>query len=520
MKNIKYDYQITTNPHFQDERFGNSPELTTQLESLYIEVLENKNKKIIDKLTKLITQFPKSPQLKNFLSVAYSLQKKHEKAIEVNDWILVEHPDYLFAKINETNNSIKKGLFENVPKILGDSLELKALYPERELFHIAEVTGFLKIVIRYFCAIKDLERAEERFEILKEIDAEHPDTIEAELFIYKLRLNNSNKRGEEEKILRITPTNLKAIPVTKITKPPIFNHSEIENLFKFDLKISADLLTSIIALPRESLIIDLHAVLNDAVSRYDYFIDEGYSENDFAFPLHALLLLKEINATESLDFILEFLSHDYEFLSFWFNDHLTETLWHIIYKLGFNDIDKLKSFLLKPGICTYSKTAVTEALCQMVLLYPDKRTEILNIFAELFDKVSKAKITDNLIDTEFLGLAISDTLDCNFKELLPIIKQLFDKHYVAIGICGNYSSVEKEFNKTRKLKPRNVSDNIIELYNDIFNSWAGYKDDGDNNYNYPYESVIEPAVSNKTNRNDPCICGSGLKYKKCCLSKN
>ncbi|MFO0322017.1 MAG: SEC-C metal-binding domain-containing protein [Bacteroidota bacterium] len=31
---------------------------------------------------------------------------------------------------------------------------------------------------------------------------------------------------------------------------------------------------------------------------------------------------------------------------------------------------------------------------------------------------------------------------------------------------------------------------------------------------------IEQDVSNKINRNDPCICGSGLKYKKCCINKN
>ena len=28
--------------------------------------------------------------------------------------------------------------------------------------------------------------------------------------------------------------------------------------------------------------------------------------------------------------------------------------------------------------------------------------------------------------------------------------------------------------------------------------------------------VRKPAVSNKVGRNDPCPCGSGKKYKKCC----
>jgi len=27
-------------------------------------------------------------------------------------------------------------------------------------------------------------------------------------------------------------------------------------------------------------------------------------------------------------------------------------------------------------------------------------------------------------------------------------------------------------------------------------------------------------VEKKPGRNEPCICGSGKKYKKCCLNKN
>ena len=34
--------------------------------------------------------------------------------------------------------------------------------------------------------------------------------------------------------------------------------------------------------------------------------------------------------------------------------------------------------------------------------------------------------------------------------------------------------------------------------------------------NYKYLKGYRPIVSNKINRNDPCPCNSGLKYKKCC----
>src|SRR5262249_23612760 len=42
---------------------------------------------------------------------------------------------------------------------------------------------------------------------------------------------------------------------------------------------------------------------------------------------------------------------------------------------------------------------------------------------------------------------------------------------------------------------------------------------------YEYKAYILPSVQSlatmdKTGRNDPCPCGSGKKYKKCCLSKH
>jgi preprotein translocase subunit SecA len=34
-----------------------------------------------------------------------------------------------------------------------------------------------------------------------------------------------------------------------------------------------------------------------------------------------------------------------------------------------------------------------------------------------------------------------------------------------------------------------------------------------------FDDVSRPIRKNKIGRNDPCPCGSGKKYKKCCLNK-
>ncbi|MBW1945743.1 MAG: SEC-C domain-containing protein [Deltaproteobacteria bacterium] len=35
----------------------------------------------------------------------------------------------------------------------------------------------------------------------------------------------------------------------------------------------------------------------------------------------------------------------------------------------------------------------------------------------------------------------------------------------------------------------------------------------------PSEKALSAQATSKPGRNDPCPCGSGLKYKKCCLGK-
>ena len=129
---------------------------------------------------------------------------------------------------------------------------------------------------------------------------------------------------------------------------------------------------------------------------------------------------------------------------------------------------------MKPGIDTYAKTAVSMTLSQMVLHQPELREEIVAIYYEVFTRFVEATLDDDIIDSEFLGLAISDTIDCGLRELLPIIKELYDKHYVSIGINGDYNEVVKLFDKQPSYSPMKEIFTIYEIYDDIVKNWWGY----------------------------------------------
>ena len=148
-----------------------------------------------------------------------------------------------------------------------------------------------------------------------------------------------------------------------------------------------------------------------------------------------------------------------------------------------------------------------------------KKEEVLAVYTDVYNVFLNSNIEDNLIDTDFLGLSIGDTIDCDLKELLPIIQQLYEKGYVALGINGDYEAVVREFNRLIKRDYKKDLFNIFEIYDDVITSWAGYKEDYNNTQSYK-PIIPQQAVSNKIGRNEPCPCGSGKKYKKCCMDKD
>ncbi len=519
---IKSGYHITTDPQFQNNRYSIPPELEKQMQSLAIECQKKGTSKIIEKLNKLVIQYPTVPQLKNYLSVAFHVRGNKKKAEEVNQWTLSEHPDYLFARLNAAHKHIEKEEFEKVPQLLGELLEIKHLYPDRDMFHLTEVTGYLKVVIRYLAATENLELAENRLSLLTEIAPDHPDTEQAEVFLWPLRVKQAGQRMEEESKNRISPAEYKVAEELSNNTPPQFNHPEIQDLYQYGLHIPHEKLREIIALPRQTLIEDLENVLLDAVNRYGYFKRQENTEETHSLVLHAFFLLAEIRAEESLPKLLSFLEYDSEFLYFWIGNHITETLWQSIYTLGFSNTTLLRKFLMQVGVHTYSKSCTSVALCQMVLHYPEKREEVLNVYRETLERFINATTNEGIIDSDFLGLTISDTIDCNLHELRPIIRTLFELRYVSTGISGNYKDVDKAFSRKDRLSHKRDIYNIFDLYGNVTSTWAGYtEEEGDHNDNdvFNYWPPQQPITSDKIGRNDPCPCGSGKKYKKCCMDK-
>lgn len=518
-------YTITTDPTLLNEQNAITPELSSKLERFHKLALGGK-KSSLRKILDAIEQYPDNPQLKNYLSVLYAKLNETQELYDVNKWIVAEHPNYLFGKLNLATEYYLKQEYDKMPDILGREMELKALYPDRDIFHLDEVISFFKCAILYFTAIDNIEQAEIRYDLMYELAPYARDTKMAMQKIFAARIRAGQKKIEEEQESKISViTKTQEIKATNQT--PNFNHQEIEWLYSNGLYIGEKKLNTILSLPKITLIQDLEAVLQDSINRYDFFqkkVDEnGWDEENMNFVIHAIYILGELKATKSINAIFNVLSQSDGYLELYLGDFITSILWEPLYKIAVNNFEECKHFMFRPGINTYARTTVSAMVEQIALHHPERRDDAVNWFASVIDFFLSRTLDDNVIDSDLVGLIICNVIDIDGTELLPKIEKLFEREIVSKGICGGWKEVKEAFKRPGTYDKRKKIYSIAERYEEITSTWFGYNSEESSfkfDYNDYAETLAMPVrVEPKIGRNEPCPCGSGKKYKKCCLNK-
>ncbi|MDR3140382.1 MAG: DUF1186 domain-containing protein [Tannerellaceae bacterium] len=527
----KLGYKLTNDDFFLDEAFGAGEQLSRQLEEFINDVRGRKDKPVISKLKQLIKEYPNVPKLKSYLATVYRYKGELDKARKLYEQLVCEYPTYLYGRTGLASFLLEDKAYDKIEELLGTDMDIRTLFPEREVFHLHEVSDFLELSIRYFTDMGQIEKAEARYKELKTINSSCPELGILFAYIACARLGKhlSVKKDKVEKLRKVYPQ--KIAEKSENVSAPVFQHEEINNLYRYDDKIPQDVLQEILELPRASVISDLEKVLDDTVDRYGYFSQADLQvEGNCFFALHAFFLLAELRAEESLPKILSILAYDDDFTEFWFGDYMTEDMWIYFYRTGFSRIDEMKEFLFNPGVGSYVKCGITGAIVQTALHNPEKKEEMIEIYAGIIDYYLNLSPEDaeNNIEPDFINILVNGAIEGRFKSLLPQIKELYDKEYAIDSIFAEkYKDVFNQMNKGvgDKRKARDIhtvyqnatgaSDKADKLADkSLYDSLDRdeYKDDYD-------DAPLQPATSVKTGRNDPCPCGSGKKYKKCCLGK-
>ncbi len=505
-----FHYHITTDNEILDSKFNITNSARLDLERMGSKLMEGKN--CIRELQAFIRKYPDIPAFKNYLSNAYNNKGEVVKARKVNHEIVRLHPEYLYGKVNLANEFITELQFERVPGVLGQLFELQDLYPERKTFHIGEVLSYNSTAILYFIRIGNLEAAKSRLHALEKVANKFDRNEEIELL--REELDKSGRTGSSP----LTERNAKRKRQRKTDKwriePPVFENPEVLLLYEVDMLITEDEISSILELPRESLIRDLCLVLQDSIERKEYFetaID--YSMENQSFPLHALFFLSELKATESLPTIFELARQKEPYFDFWFGDYLTEGFWEILYHICGGNLSSLMALMKEHGLYKFVRTEITVCVSQIALFHPERRIEVIDWFRGL-SEFYLTNIEGDFIDKEEIGLMICSLIDLGAPELNGTIRELYDADLVFIGIPGDLKTVLNANSQDRKSDSKRKIHSIFSRYEYILGSWLYYNEEDEDDFSLPILNL--PVRSEpKIGRNDPCPCGSGKKFKKC-----
>ncbi len=508
------NYQITWDNVTDRDKIPDS--LLYELERIYSEI-QNPKKSTVSKLQKLIKKYPENPQLKNYLTVVYKELGDYNKAMSYNDELLKQHPKYFFALVNKAYHYEFQKEYEKMKELLGTSFDLKKLYPEREVFHISEFMIMQMMAVSYYAGTGDMEQANLRLEFMKDVEKDSAFVQKAEEIMIAARRDDTLKRFTEEQKLKITPEH-KFSPNLDLGAKSDFNYTETNKLYTIDFAEDLENIREYLSLDRDRLIEDLDMVLKYDYTEFMYRPEEDDTEAGF----HAYNLLGELEAEEALPTVLEMMCMDDEYLDRTFGDYLTQDGWMSLIKMSKNRPGDLENYLKLPGGNTYFRSVAIDTLTQMFIHYPDKQNEVKNIYKRLLQFFIKSEIEDNVIDSVLNGFFISDLIDLRLKEFLPQIKELYDSKKVSRSICGDFKDAERDINN---IQPYPYAKREIKSIYELYEFY--YRPD-DDDFTFDSSKTIEslnklrhltPRTTAKIGRNDPCPCGSGKKFKKCCLGK-
>lgn len=221
-------------------------------------------------------------------------------------------------------------------------------------------------------------------------------------------------------------------------------HSELEVIRDpaYPYSLPREVIEQLLALPRKSLIADLnHIILYELGRTCDTIIKDMFQDCSNTIT-HALFLLGELKAAESLQTVLEVLRQNDASLDSHFGDARIDAFLLTLYFVGRNQTDELLAYLKEPGLDSFARTYVPPVLAFIAINEPDRRGEVIDWLRQLIGFLVANVADDTVFDATLAGSIPSVALDIKAVELLPDLKELYDTGQVDCMRCGDYAKVE------------------------------------------------------------------------------
>lgn len=245
---------------------------------------------------------------------------------------------------------------------------------------------------------------------------------------------------------------------------------------------------------------------------------EGVGE-EYALHFYAVYLLAELQDRESFPRIMELACLPSDTLDFLIGDTITEGLRDILYCTYNGDLQMLKQGICNKDADDFARSSMLDVMHQLYLDKKLAKQEWQDFIRKLV--YGKEEIGD------FIYTALASTIcECHFMEMLPEIRQLYQDERVDTSAIGDFDDcIDMMFSYKDTGNNCSCPLNTTEK----LKGWAMYQQDSSQYDAKELDKMLEELVQEdlrevriergKIGRNDPCPCGSGKKYKQCCLNK-
>ena len=282
-------------------------------------------------------------------------------------------------------------------------------------------------------------------------------------------------------------------------------------------------------LPREAMtaagehreeMIPLFLDLIERLQRDD--IDTASDEDQSAF-LFVFYLLGEWRDPRAYRPLARLLRHDPDFLEILLGDALTEGTARVIAGVFDGDLQPILNVIEDEAADVFARCQMIDALIMIARLHPPTKPAITDYLEQCFS-------ADMDKPEELWGSWAFAVADLGLEHLVPQVRHAFEQEWVSPEEAS-FDYFEEQFRDAieggaSSWFHRSRNTKLIENAIEELSGWYCFSDDYLKARSAPRPSVSTmPGLFDETferdapkvGRNDPCPCGSGKKFKKCCL---
>ena len=232
-------------------------------------------------------------------------------------------------------------------------------------------------------------------------------------------------------------------------------------------------------------------------------------------------VLGEIGDERAFQPLLDFIAGDQERVERILDDAITENLHQILIATFDGDAGRLYDIMKDPEIDEFVRDAVFHAWTYFVLTGRIDRTEAHAYLRDCFETLRPAR-------NSYIWVAWADAVArLGFEDLRDLVKAAFEDRRVSEQVL-NLSDFDRALARALEAEDREKwmkRERLCPFGDTIgtLSKWHCFSESYIRQMRQDEMAVLsEDTVLNphrNVGRNDPCPCGSGKKFKKCCLNE-